>query len=81
MELKRDSVIALYLVGKPQLVIVRAFQHLNVNKSFVSRTIALYHDTGSVESRPKTGRKKTRNNTRNDPKRKYQICSQSTPLG
>ena len=32
MEFKRDSDIALYLVGKPH--IVRALQHSNVNKSF-----------------------------------------------
>lgn len=59
MEFKRDSVIALYLAGKPQVAIVRALQHLNVNKSFVSRTIARYRDTGSVAPRPKSGRKKT----------------------
>lgn len=59
MEFKRDSVIALYLAGKPQVAIGRALQHLNVNKSFVSRTIARYRDTGSVASRPKSGRKKT----------------------
>ena len=49
MEFKRDSVIALYLAGKPQVAIVRAFQHLNVNKSFVSRTIARYRDAGSCQ--------------------------------
>ena len=42
MEFKRGSVIALYLAGKPQVAIVRAFPHLNVNKSYVSRTIACY---------------------------------------
>ena len=30
MEFKRDSVIVLYLAGKPQVAIVRALQHLNV---------------------------------------------------
>ena len=59
MELKRDSVISLYLSGKPQVAIVRALQHLNVNKSFVSRTIARYRDTGSVARRQGSGRKKT----------------------
>ena len=59
MEFKRDSVIALYLAGKPQVAIVRALQHLNVNKSFVSRTVALYRDTGNVASRLKRGRNKT----------------------
>ena len=38
---KRDSVIALYLAGKPQVALVRELQHLNVNKSFVSRTMKL----------------------------------------
>ena len=42
MEFKRDRVISLYLAGKPQVAVVRALQHLNVNKSFVSRTIARY---------------------------------------
>ena len=58
MAFMRDSVIALYLTGKPQVAIVRAFQHLNVNKSFVSLTIARYCDTGSVVSRSKSERKK-----------------------
>ena len=58
MEFKRDSVIALYLAGKSQVAIVRALQQLNVNKSFVSRIIARYRDTGSVASRQKCGRKK-----------------------
>ena len=47
MEFKRDSVIALYLAGKPQVDIARGRQHLNVNKSIVSRTISRYRDTGS----------------------------------
>ena len=42
MEFKRDSVNSLYLAGKPQVAIVRALQNLNVNKSFVSRTIVRY---------------------------------------
>ena len=42
MEFKRDSVVALYLAGKPQVAIVRALQCINVNKSAVSRTIARY---------------------------------------
>ena len=54
-----DSVIALYLAGKAQVAIVRALQHLKVNKSFVSRTIARYRDTGSVARRPGNGPKKT----------------------
>ena len=59
MEFKRDSVISLYLAGKPLVTIVRALQHLNVNKSFVSRIIARYSDTGSVGRRQESGRKKT----------------------
>ena len=59
MEFKRDSVIALYLAGKPQVAIVRALQHLNVNKSFVSRTIARYRDTGSIAKRHGGGHKKS----------------------
>ena len=58
MELKRDRVIAFYLAGKPQMDIVTALQHLNVNKSFVSRTIARNRDTDRVASRPKSGRKR-----------------------
>ena len=48
MEFRRDNVISLYLAEKPQVAIVRALHHLNVNKSFVSPTIARYRDTGSV---------------------------------
>ena len=58
MEFKRDRVIALYLAGKPQVAFVRAIQHLNVNKSLVSRAIAHCCDTGSIASPPKCGRKK-----------------------
>ena len=58
MEFNRDSVIALYLAGKPQVAIIRALQYLKVSKSFVSSTIARYHDTGSVLSRQKSGWKK-----------------------
>lgn len=59
MEFKRESVIALHLAGKQQAAIVRALKHLNVNKSFVSRTIARYRDTGSVARRHGGGCKKT----------------------
>ena len=57
IEFKRASVIALYFAGKPQVAIVKALQHLNVNKSFVLCTTARYRDTGSVAGRPKSGRK------------------------
>ena len=70
LEFKRDSVIALYLTGKLQMVIVRARQHLNVNKYFVFRTIAHYHDTGSIASCRKSEQKK---NGKNDPKSEGQI--------
>ena len=73
MEFKRDRVFVLYLSGKPQVAIIRTGHHLNVNKSFVSRTIARYHDTGSVALRPKSGRKKKGNNIRHDRKGKGQI--------
>ena len=73
MEFKRDSGNALYSAGKPQVAIVRALQHLNVNKSFVSRTIARHRDTVSVASRPKSRQKKNGNNTRKDPKSEGQI--------
>ena len=58
MKFKRDSVIALFMAAKPQVTIITALQHLNVNKSSVSRTISRYRDTGSVASRSKNGRKK-----------------------
>lgn len=58
MEAKRESVISLYLDGKPQIAIVRALKHLKVNKSFVSRTIARYRDTGSVARRKGSGVKR-----------------------
>ena len=57
-EFKRDSAISLDLAGKPQAVIVRAVQNLNVNKCFVSRTIARYWGTGNISSRPNRGRNK-----------------------
>ena len=59
MELKRNSVIALYLSGKSQPAIVRELSHLKVNKMFVYRTIKRYNDTGSIAKRYGGGRKKT----------------------
>ena len=58
MEFKRDSVVALYLAAKPQVAIVRALQCINVNKSFVSQTIARYRDTRSVARHQGSGQKK-----------------------
>ena len=48
MELKRDSVIALYLARKPRVAIVRALQYLNVNKSFVAYSFTRYSDSKSA---------------------------------
>ena len=57
MEFKRNSVLDLYLAEKPQVAIVKALQHLKVNKSFVSRAIARCRDTGNITSHSKSGRK------------------------
>ena len=57
MEFKSDSVTSLFLAENPQVDIVRALLHLNVNKSFAARTIARYRDTGSVARRRGSGRK------------------------
>ena len=51
MEFKRDSVIALYLPRNPQMVIVWALQHLNVNYSFVSRTTSHYRQCYSTSKK------------------------------
>ena len=50
--------IAFHLAGKPQVAIVRALQHLNVNKSFVSRSTTRYRNTGSITSHLKMDEKK-----------------------
>ncbi|XP_075150380.1 uncharacterized protein LOC142224489 [Haematobia irritans] len=60
--------IAVYLAGKSKVVIVRAIQHSTVNKSFMSRTIPLYRDTGNVTSYQKLDKKKIGKDTRKDPK-------------
>lgn len=59
MEFKPDSVTASYLAGKSQVAIVKILQDINVNESFVSQTIARYHDFGSVARRQGSGPKKT----------------------
>ncbi|CAD7089824.1 unnamed protein product [Hermetia illucens] len=59
MEYKRNNAIPLYLAGNLQVAIVRALQNLNVNKSFVSRTIARHKATGSIAKRYGVGRKKS----------------------
>ena len=68
MEFKRDSVITLYLAGKSLVAIIRTLQHLNWNKFFVSRTIAL-----CIASKKCTKKKKNGNNARNDLKNEGQI--------
>ena len=40
-------------------------EHLNVNKSFVSRIIARYRDTGSIASHLKSGTKKKKKKNKN----------------
>lgn len=62
MDFKRNSVIALYLAGKSNSVIVKELQHLKINKMFVSRTINRYNDTGSVKKRYGGGPKKIATN-------------------
>lgn len=59
MELKRNSVIALFLAGKTQPAIVRELKHLKVNKMFVYRTISRYNETGSIADRHRSGRIRT----------------------
>lgn len=51
MEVKRNSVISLYLAGKSQSVIVNELGHLHLNKMFVYRTITRYNDTDSIKKR------------------------------
>ena len=65
IEGKRDSVLALFLSGKSNQEIVRALYNLNVNKSFVSRTIKRYNDTGSVRKRYGGGRQVTATTSQN----------------
>lgn len=59
MDLKRESVIKLYLAGKSQKKIVSELKHLKLNKWFVHRTIKRYNETGSIEKRHGGGRKRT----------------------
>ena len=70
MEFKLDSVIALYLIGKIRVAIVRALRHLNRNKFFVSYTIAVIL---AVLHRIQKVDEKNGNNTRNDPKSESQV--------
>ena len=59
MEFKRQNLISLHLAGKSQPAIVRALQHLNVNKVFVYRTRTRYKDTGSIAKHHGVGFQKT----------------------
>lgn len=59
MDLKRNSVIVLYLAGKSQSAIVNELRNLRVNKMFVYRTIKRYNDTASIKKRHGGGHKKT----------------------
>ena len=48
MEFQRDSVVALYLAGKPQVAIVRVLQCINVNKSFVFRLMEVDEKSSNI---------------------------------
>lgn len=51
MEFKRNTMIALYLAGISQPVMVCDLKNLDVNKLSVYRTISCYTDTGSILNR------------------------------
>lgn len=59
MDLKRNSVIALYLEGKSNIDIRRALPNLQLNEKFVRRTIQRFTETGSVKKRYGGGRRCT----------------------
>lgn len=61
MEVIHERVIALFLAGKAQVIIVRAHEYWNVNKSSVSRIIACNRDTGSHARHPGSEQKKCSN--------------------
>lgn len=58
MEEKRKAVVALHLDGKAQKSIVTELNHLKISKTFVSRTIKRWEETGSVNDKPRSGRPK-----------------------
>ncbi|CAG5024244.1 unnamed protein product [Parnassius apollo] len=51
MDLKHNSVIALYLEGKSNIEIRRALPNLKLNEKFVHRTIKRYSEIGSIKKR------------------------------
>ena len=53
---KRSAVIELYKTGHSNPEIVKS---LKSNNMFVSRTISRFTDTGSIQDRPRPGRKRT----------------------
>ncbi|CAG5047628.1 unnamed protein product [Parnassius apollo] len=56
MDLKRNSLIALYLEGKSNIEIRRALPNLKLNEKFVHRTIKRYSETDSIKKRYDGGR-------------------------
>lgn len=73
MDIKHNSVVALFLAGKSNSAIKNELKHLKVNKMFVSGTIKRYNDTGSVKKRYGGGRKKSATVPENIHKAKLQI--------
>lgn len=59
MDSKRSSVIGLFLAGKSPSAILRELHHLDVNRSFVYRTIKRYNETGSIKVRHRGGHQRT----------------------
>lgn len=59
MDAKYDAIIALYLEGKSNSVILRKLSHLQLNRLLVYRTIKRFVETGSVQKRHGGGKKPT----------------------
>lgn len=59
MDLKRNLVLSLYLSGETHADIFKRLIELDINRSFIKRTISRYNETGTVTPSKRSGRKKS----------------------
>ncbi len=60
MDTGREAIIALFKAGKSNSDIVKSLSHLKINKVFVWRVIKRFKETGGVQSRPRSGRPRSK---------------------
>jgi len=59
MDVKRNAILALHLVGKTPGQTLAELSRLGVNRRLMNRTLKRYKDTGSIQVKRSGGRKRS----------------------